>query len=133
QPSESAQKHEPSATQRPVGIGPATSEEKTPRLRKHLLVLYEAYFRSLWETCDDYQKRILKAYWDYVRALQDAFLQDDAERRVRDAYLAYVKAADDLRSQYEKRVHESFRTYIHGLKESLEQTDVAAVDPASLA
>ena len=111
----------------------ATAEEKPPRLEKRLEELHQTYFRSLQEVYGDSQKQSIEAYRDYARVVQDAFLQGDAQSRVRDAHFAYLKAIDDLRPKCEKRVQESFRTYVHGLQQSLGQTDVAAIDPAALA
>jgi hypothetical protein len=75
---------------------------------------------------EDVQKRFDEAYYNYVKALQEA--GGNAQQRSAEAYYNYVKALQEAGGNAQQRSTEAYYNYVKALQEAWLQVDVNAVD-----
>jgi len=103
------------------------------RLENHIHEHHWNYLRALQDACESSQKETAKAQHDYLRSVQDASQQPDAQGRVNDANATLSKALEDVRNQHAKSAETAFRGYVVGLQSALAKSDVNTIDASSLA
>ena len=108
-------------------------EEPHRKLDERFIELHHSFIHAIRESCKDCQVQFAKANTDYAGVVQDSLRSRDAYRRAEEAFLSYMKSLQDLRAEFEKRIEESFRTYVSDLQKTWGQAEATKIDPTSLA
>ena len=101
---------------------------------KHFADAYSNYMNANQALFEEFQKRSQEAYSGYVRALQEAWTQSDAQQRSVKAYEDYWRTLKHAweSSDFQGRLNEAYRDYVGALKAGWASVDTKALDAHSL-
>lgn len=124
-PGQNAAAQEPEASPSP--------EQPHRKLDEQFMEVHHKFIHAIGESSKRCQVQFAKATTDYAGVVQDSLRSRDAYRRAEEAFLSYMKSLQDLRAEFEKRIEESYRTYVSDLQKTLGQAEATKIDPTSLA
>ncbi|HYJ85282.1 MAG TPA: hypothetical protein VEW46_04440 [Pyrinomonadaceae bacterium] len=110
-----------------MSLGRAQQEAQAAN-QKRSEEAYRNLFNTLQATTDDIQKRFQESYVNYMKALNEAWLQKGPQQEIEEIYKNYREAGDRLAEEAQQRYKEVYANYVKEMQSANDDVQRLVMD-----